>query len=528
MFRKFIYIIIFIASSDLLVAQLPVIKYGKYIGAFDIQVENNFVKENNFISRKPNLSLPPKFADVKNQLPQPFWNNNPEAIKAYWKAWELAFAHLEAATEKNRYISPYIDPHFNGCIFLWDNSFMTMFGKYGEKAFHFQGSLDNFYKNQDRDGYICRQIINETGNPSFEKNNLVSTGPNVFPWAEWEYYLTFRDKKRLSEVFPVLVAYHDWTKKNRSWQDGTYFSSGWGSGMDNQARLEPGYNVEFEHGFMSWVDVTMQEIFSGKTLLKMAKELKREDDVIPIKNEVEYLEKLVNEKMWDEESSYYFDKQKNGNLTKVLGIGSYWALLADVVPQNKLQKFVNHLSNPNEFARTIRVPSLSASDKKFKPNGDYWNGSVWAPTSYMVLRGLSNCKQDSLAYEIGKNYHDGVVKVFSKTNTFFENYAPDYIQGNDRKDFVGWTGLVPINIMFEYVMGIRPNNPENTIILDVRLLDEYGVKNYPFGVNGTLDITVKKRNKTSDKPKVIIKSNIDVKVILKWQNGEEILNIKKK
>ncbi|WP_414632104.1 hypothetical protein, partial [Acetomicrobium sp. UBA5826] len=32
------------------------------------------------------------------------------------------------------------------------------------------------------------------------------------------------------------------------------------------------------------------------------------------------------------------------------------------------------------------VPSLSADDLQYNPNGDYWRGSVWPPTNYMILR----------------------------------------------------------------------------------------------------------------------------------------------
>jgi len=524
----FLILLVILSFTTSLAQEMPgIIEKGRYQGAFDVYVGNKFAAENQFKKKKPDLSATPTFENAKQYLPAPEWENHPLAIRSYWRAWKLAFSHLESATTANGYITPYIDPHFNGCIFLWDDCFMTMFGKYGERAFHFQGSLDNFYVKQDPDGYICRQFENKTGGPSFEKNNLASTGPNVFPWAEWEYYLNFKDKQRLSEVFPVLVAYHQWTKLNRSWQDGSYYSCGWGCGMDNQARLEPGYDVWFDHGFMSWIDITLQEILSGKLLQKMADELGRHSEIKDIDEEVNKLTTLVNTKMWDDETAFYYDKQRDQSLTKVLSVSSYWALLAEVVPADKLQRFVAHLMNKNEFDRTTRVPSLAASDPHFDPNGGYWNGSVWASTNYMVLRGLTHCGLDSLAFEIGKSYHNTVTEVFGKTGTFFENYAPDYAKGNDRTDFVGWTGLVPINVMIEYLFGIRADVPHNTLTVDVRLTDKYSLKNYPFGKNGVLDIAVDKRKKGSERPKVSIHSNVDLTVLLKWQNGSETISVKR-
>lgn len=116
-----------------------------------------------------------------------------------------------------------------------------------------------------------------------------------------------------------------------------------------------------------------------------------------------------------------------------MSIGSYWSLLAGIVPSSRLAPYLSHLSNKNEFNRLHRVPSLSASTPGYEADGGYWKGGVWAPAVYMILRGLTNVEQDSLAYEIACNHLHNVVEVYHKTGTFFENYAPDMVRGNDRK-----------------------------------------------------------------------------------------------
>lgn len=494
---------------------------------YDNEVPNHFVKENTFIKKQPNTSKPPTYNEAKKFLPKPYWKNNQGAIDTYWRAWEIAFANLSPVVPNTGFVSPYLNPGFSDCIFMWDTNFMMMFGKYGERAFHFQGSMDNFYAKQEKDGYICREINGNTGWPKFERYNISSTGPNIMPWSEWEYYLTFKDKKRLNEVFPALLAYYQWTYKYRTWQDGTYYSSGWGCGMDNQPRMKPEFNERWDHGFMSWLDATLQAVMTGKILLKMANELGRENDVKSVKYEVDELTETVNKVMWDDKTAFYYDKFKDGSLNYVMSIGAYWALLADVVPTTRIEPFIAHLENKNEFDRPHRIPTLAASHPLYKKDGGYWKGGVWAPTNYMVLRGLTNYKQDSLAHEIAKNHNDEVVKVFQKTNTLYENYAPEMNQGNGRSDFVGWTGLAAINMLIEYRMGIRPNVPANTLVIDVRELDEYGILDYPFGMVGTLNIQVSKRKKLTDIPKINIKSNVDLTIDLRWENGKKLIPIKK-
>jgi hypothetical protein len=125
-----------------------------------------------------------------------------------------------------------------------------------------------------------------------------------------------------------------------------------------------------------------------------------------------------------------------------------------------------------------------------------------------------------LAYQIASNHLNNVVSVYNQTNDLRENYAPDKVQGNDGKNFVGWTGLVPITDLFEYIFGIRPNVPENILLLDVRLTDEYGVKQYPYGKLGLLDIQIKKRKSVAEKPTGIIITNVPLKVLMKWSGGE--------
>src|SRR5665647_3516506 len=102
----------------------------------------------------------------------------------------------------------------------------------------------------------------------------------------------------------------------------------------------------------------------------------------------------------------------------------FWTLLGGIVPNEKLEKFLAHLTNPNEFWTTIPIASYSADQKEYNPKGEYWLGSVWAPTNYMVLRGLSRYAKNELAGKLAKQYYWAVAEVYKKTNTFWENYAP--------------------------------------------------------------------------------------------------------
>lgn len=56
--------------------------------------------------------------------------------------------------------------------------------------------------------------------------------------------------------------------------------------------------------------------------------------------------------------------------------------------------------------------------------------------------------------ELAAKIYENVAIVFEATDTFWENYAPDLISYGmpSKKDFCGWTALIPISIYREYIM----------------------------------------------------------------------------
>lgn len=494
---------------------------------FNCYIENPLVRENVFPAMPREEREPPTYGQAAPLLPRPFWTGHPETIACYDKVWELAFANLRRPTPGNGFVANYIDTAFNDHLFMWDSAFILLFARYGRRAFDFQRTLDNLYAKQHPDGFICREIDEEDGTDCFQRFDPASTGPNVMPWTEWEYYLNFGDRDRLGRVFPVLLAYHRWLRAYRTWPDGTYWSSGWGCGMDNQPRLPPASSQEFFHGHLSWIDACLQQILSADLLLEMGEVLGRAAELADLRQEAAFLGRFVNDRMWDENTAFYYDRRPDGSLTGVKSVAAYWALLAGVVPPERLARFVAHLDDPREFLRTHRVPSLSADHPGYHADGAYWLGGVWAPTNYMILRGLSRVGRDELAHRIALNHLDNVVQVFQRTGTVWENYAPEEAApGKPAKaDFVGWTGLPPVAVLLEYILGLRADVPARRLVWDVRLTDEHGVSGYPFGPHGVLDVLCPRRATAEERPAVEIRANIPVTVEVRWARGTETIKV---
>lgn len=507
-------------------------------GSKKTYVSNAWVAGNAFRSGDSVVPRPsaPNREQALALLPDPLWIGGDREIAAYRGVWEFALRNIRPATAANGFVSDYADTAFNNFTFLWDSAFITMFWRYGRAAWDAMGTLDNFYAKQHPDGFISRQISGADGSDHFPRHDPSSTGPNVLAWAEWESFRQTGDTSRLARVFPALAGYTRWMRRNRTWPDGSYWATGWASGMDDQPRrtdafLEAsppqgdGFHVNFDHGHMAWVEACFQALLANRLLVRMAGVLGIGRAADEFRDEAETLASWCQANLWDEGTGFFHDRMRDGRLANhIKSVGAYWALLAEGVEARRMPRFLAHLSDPSAFARPHRVPSMSADSRGYEMDGGYWRGAVWAPTTYMVLRGLSAVGEDALAHEIALNHLQNVAASFAATGTFFENYAPEsFANGRHRRDFVGWTGLSPTAILFEFVFGLRPDAAARTLVWDVRLTDEHGVRRYPFGPSGTLDLLCRARRSVESEPQVEISSPTPIEIEIRWTGGKKIV-----
>lgn len=489
---------------------------------YNMPYKNTYVKEalvaeNEYRIAKPKITIPKSFEEAKNILPNPIWQGHDKEIEMYWKAWQIAIGNIRQPDEGSGFVASYLDVAYNGNIFMWDASFMMMFARYGYHFFPFQNTLDNFYAKQHPDGFICREIKAD-GADCFERYDPVSTGPNLLPWAEIQYYKQYGDTDRLNKIFPALCAYNKWLRLNRTWPNGTYWSSGWGTGMDNMPRVQSQYSMIFSHGHMVWLDACLQQILVDNILLEIGFYLERWQEIEDLEDEIKMLTKYIQDNMWDEKTGFLYDQYADGSLSSTKGIMAYWALQTDVLKKPQLDRLVQELNNPKTFNRPHRVPSLSADNPKYNAKGRYWQGGVWPGTNYMVITGLDKKEYRKEAHDIAVNHYNNIFEVYKNTGTFWEYYSPESAEQGfmARKDFVGWTGLPPIAVFIEYILGIRSDFSTNSVVWDVNQLEAHGIERYPFGPEGLVSFKVNKRSSADETPVITVDSNIAFDMTVYW------------
>ncbi|MFH1197177.1 MAG: trehalase family glycosidase [bacterium] len=285
--------------------------------------------------------------------------------------------------------------------------------------------------------------------PHFSKelNKEVSTtSAPFFNWINWEIYQTSKDKKFLEDAYRSGVKYVNWLIENRDLdKDGTFE---WGPyGIIENVR--DWYNAVFQVSAERFLDVdkedisdelecldlTLMMIKEMRSLSEIANELKLGDESIEWKKRADATSQLVNERMWDDSSKFYYSINKVDHSFKFLTrdlrrmeIIGFLALWAEVASKERADELIKHLLNPEKFWRKYGIPTLAADDPWFTPYVDYcckWNGPVWLLWDYMVLDGLKKYGYDEIADQLADKMLLAVTTQLKKNHNYWESYSPD-------------------------------------------------------------------------------------------------------
>ena len=282
------------------------------------------------------------------------------------------------------YKKPYLDAAFNGDVFLWDTAFIMCWAKYHIDELPVYQSLDNFYESMDEDGFIARHYKGDTGKTAYPKEHPSSIAPPLLAFAELELESQKSNIERLRKVYPTLRKHHQYMVNTYQLEDGLFFSDALGFGMDDIKRYsydweDDGKGLPFTQELygeiydsakrwnilnsMLWnvqgrcVDLSAQMAFNAQSLAEIAKKIGQEKDVagyIQFSNE---LKDAINQHCWSEKDGFYFDLGYDH--IKRFHIGMYWMLMAKLVPEERMEPFIAHLSDPKKFASYFPITSLS-------------------------------------------------------------------------------------------------------------------------------------------------------------------------
>ena len=380
---------------------------------------------------------------------------------------------------------------FHNDIFVWDSSFTAMGYAWGHKAFPTHATLDCLLARQFDGGYIHREINVHDGMPDGYEPDF-SPNPPILVVAEWKKALLTGDTLRLAKVYPALCASHRWLVANRRLSDGTYWTTGLANGLDNSPSLGDGYP-----------DLTAQMAHSAEILSLIAKTLGKDSEAKDWERERQAIGAAMNERLWSERMKFFSTSLPEGGHNPNKVVTGFWPLWTGLVPKDRVDELSAHLLDPKSFWRHHPVPSLAADSPQFIPGGNYWLGSTWAPTNAATIWGFDRAGRHDLAVKVVERHLDVMFEVFEKTGRIWENYCSERSErGSWSGHDYSWTSLGPIGLLYEIVIGLRPDALSNRIEWVLPTETGYGIERMAFG-SATVGLKLEEGRKirvSTDKP----------------------------
>lgn len=497
-----------------------------------------------------------------SDLPEVRFTKHPEWEELFREAWNTHKRNIRKASDK---LNPnkdsyYIDEAYNDYIYAWDTAFMLLFNKYGNHQFPTLESLDNFYYHQvdsngNDDGYICREISEKTGEfASWNKeyDNPKSVNPPLWAWAEWEQYQVHGDANRFEKminnktVLERLISHFNFIERTRKMDNGLYGkTSGLANGLDNTPNQDHGDKTQ------TYNDLSIQQAQSAYYIAKIAGAIGDRATQEQFEKKYNDITEKINQLLWSKEGNFYFNLDKNGKFTNIPTPTGLWAMAANVATAERAKAMIDNYAlnsekmfRPNGLATTTYDYAIN-DNNRFWPLGNYWEGGVWAPTSYQYLKGLQNYGYDTVAFQEAIRHVNTLLDVYKagKTDeklgisTFWENYSSEYTSCGQRQFdkeyarsyFVGWTGALAIASMIEDVIGVTLNAPENVVQWNIHLTEGHGINKLYMkhkGVVNRISLFTAERKSAASPIDITVTATKDFTLQVRNNDIKKTINVK--
>ena len=444
-----------------------------------------------------------RYIYCKEALPKPILEGHQDWIDLYYRTWELAFKNVEYIDQQDWKPQMTCMPGVN-TVWQWDSCLMTFITNYANGTITALNNLDNLYRlRRKSDGYMSMAYRISTEQPAWPGR----INPPLMAWAEWDAYQVSGDRERLKSVLPALEGNYQFIENNRRRVTGLYwFEDPGSSGMDNAPRGPYAWPA-LDGAGICHVDLACQQALSAKCLSRICEVVGESSKAEFYLSEQGRINALINQYHWSEQAGFYFDFfGRTDPAAKVKYINSktaaaFWTVLCGAAQGHRLERMLEHLLNPNEFYTKIPFATLSRDDPNYDPTGGYWLGGVWAPTNFALIRGLVENGRTDIAKKAAVDYLDAVCRVFHTPEyaTIWECYSPEaYLPATAeagewvRPDFVGWSGLAPVTMLIENIIGLRFDARHNTVHFRLPSEGTVGLENMEF--NGrTLSVVCDRR-----------------------------------
>ena len=324
--------------------------------------------------------------------------------------------------------------------------------------------IDFFYDKQEENGAIRANYSLEDGKTVSPADNPEGLSPILFAYVEYCFYHKIGDKKRLKRIVPILQKYTDWMEQFKC-SNGLYSVPSAACGSGNIPRDGMVYPIDFN------AQIAMNALYMSE----IGDILNDKELSFRYKRMYFALNTRINSKMWDPETKFFYDLDKDEKRLSNRFIGAYWTLLGKIPNDEKASYMIDMLHNPKEFGTDNPFPGVPVSSPYYSAKGNGYCGGVLPFNTFMVVKGLMNYHEFVFARECSIRHMYFVLDTFhpdtDKIDDVWEAYLPDTegksvcedLEGFPRRRYLPSVGLLTISIMIENIIGLDISLPRKTV-----------------------------------------------------------------
>jgi hypothetical protein len=229
----------------------------------------------------------------------------------------------------------------------------------------------------------------------------------------------------------------------------------WESGQDDLPNWdEVPYNAETGTLAMNCLDLNCLYALDAWCLSQIAEILKRPDEAEAYLQEYEKMKELINAFLWNPREGFYFDRYWDGRFSTRKAASNFYPLLARIPDEARAELMLRRLRDPKQFWGEFVLPSISRDDPAFNdpknPDRQYWRGTIWPPTNYLVYQGLKAYGFDAVASEFAKKSQALFMKSWTNFQICPENFHPLTGEAAGQR-FQSWGPLFALTAVEEYL-----------------------------------------------------------------------------
>ncbi|MDI6698106.1 MAG: trehalase family glycosidase [Candidatus Saccharicenans sp.] len=196
----------------------------------------------------------------------------------------------------------------------------------------------------------------------------------------------------------------------------------WESGQDDLPNWdEAGFNEKTGTLAMNCVDLNSLFALDSYCLARLAEFLGKEEDRKRFLDEYEKIKKLINLHLWNEKEGFYFDRHWDGRFSSRKAASNFFPLVARIPDEKQALRMLRHLLNPDEFWGDFVIPTISRDDPAFADQ-QYWRGTIWPPTNYLVYQGLKAYGLDMVAADFAEKSTNLFLRIWKNYQLCPENF----------------------------------------------------------------------------------------------------------